>query len=415
MAFAIGAAITAAGAIGGGLISSSANKSAAKDQANAIREAANTQAAATRDAITARNQALAVATDQMIPIEQARVGGSEDLARVQESQGSALASAMRTANQAQGATLDAYETFAGGTEQGMFNAAADTLTGAGDRGIAAVTAGQGQVEDLFRPVIGEAADTYNPGYRLGLTPNQTIAREDLLRRARGVVAASGLRGAGRGGVATILDADRRFLAQAADTNDGLNRDAEKANLTLRQTQRTRADAARSALASSAMTTGQSISNLETRRGEGVANIRTAQGGAQAASTRRRGEIASTAIRGDLDATRTQLAADETAAKTRVAGRNAFADDRKWYSGLGLNTASQNANTISAGGDDQARALTGIGAVNANSTTANAGLGADLIGRIGALGGDYLERYLKANPSGGGNAGLVRDTDAGMGA
>jgi hypothetical protein len=93
---------------------------------------------------------------------------------------------------------------------------------AAQRGIGAIRAGTGNYAATINPLL-----TPNPvqlPMHRGLTPNQQIGRQDLLRQGQATLAASGLRGAGRAGVGTILDADRRYIASARDAR----RDAARA-------------------------------------------------------------------------------------------------------------------------------------------------------------------------------------------
>jgi hypothetical protein len=88
--------------------------------------------------------------------------------------------------------------------------------GAANRGIDAIRAGTMRFASTMQPLTEREAEFYTPNYRLGLTPNQTLAREDLQRTGRAFIAKSGLRGAGRAGAAAILNADQRLMAKAAE-------------------------------------------------------------------------------------------------------------------------------------------------------------------------------------------------------
>lgn len=72
------------------------------------------------------------------------------------------------------------------------------------------------IPDAYRAEIAPALSQY----RGGLTRSQEIARQDLLRQGQATLASSGLRGAGRAGVGALMNADERFLADAADRNRG---------------------------------------------------------------------------------------------------------------------------------------------------------------------------------------------------
>ncbi len=144
---------------------------------------------------------------------------------------------------------------------------------AANRGIGAIQAGTSRYAETVNPLL-----TPNPvGLRTyrGLTASQQIGREDLMRQGRATVAASGLRGAGRGGVAALLDSDRRFVANAADANDREQRGE------MRRAQGS-ADSARTGLAQVYAQEGGSIANTEIGQGNNIASSLASDGRAQAA-------------------------------------------------------------------------------------------------------------------------------------
>jgi hypothetical protein len=169
---------------------------------------------------------------------------------------------------------------------------------AANRGIGAIRAGTAQFVSTMQPLTERQAEFYNPNFRLGLTPNQTIAREDLQRTGRATIAKSGLRGAGRAGAAAILDADRRFLASAAADNDQLNRNAETTNINLRENAANRRDAATSDIARIYAQEGGSVANTELGQGNRIAESISDTGRATAADTRQIGQVQGRAVLDD---------------------------------------------------------------------------------------------------------------------
>lgn len=136
------------------------------------------------------------------------------------------------------------------------------------RGIGAIRAGTGNYAATINPLL-----TPNPvalPTHRGLTAGQQIAHDDLMRDGRATLAASGLRGAGRAGVGTILDASRRFRANAADTNDRETRGE------MRRAQGV-ADNARSGLAQVYAQEGGAIANTEIGAGNRIGESMTADG------------------------------------------------------------------------------------------------------------------------------------------
>lgn len=150
--------------------------------------------------------------------------------------------------------------------------AQDRQEAAAGRGIAAIRAGTQSYADTIAPLLVERPIAL-PTYR-GLTAAQQIGRDDIRRNALATLSASGLRGAGRAGVATVMDADRRFVANAVDQND--NR-----RIAAQQAARTSADSARTGLATIRAQEGGSIANTEVGQGNRIAE--TGLRGAQTAA------------------------------------------------------------------------------------------------------------------------------------
>lgn len=98
----------------------------------------------------------------------------------------------------------------------------------------AIRQGNQLAQDRFNTIIeqGQPATDYlrtvvaNDPYTL--TPGQQTGRETVLRDARNRLASSGLRGAGRAGVAAINEADRGYYNHSVDRN--MSRSDQAANL-----------------------------------------------------------------------------------------------------------------------------------------------------------------------------------------
>ena len=175
------------------------------------------------------------------------------------------------------------------------------MRGAANRGIEAIRAGTVRFASTMQPLTEREAEVYTPNYRLGLTPNQTLAREDVQRTGRATIAKSGLRGAGRAGAAAILNADQRFMAKATEDNDQLNRTAELTNINLRESARDKRNAATSDIGRMFAQEGGSVANIEIGQGNNVANSISNIGGATAGDTRSIGQVQANSITNQADA------------------------------------------------------------------------------------------------------------------
>jgi len=134
------------------------------------------------------------------------------------------------------------------------NAAARAeLTAAKQRGIGYIDQGTQNYASTIAPLMTERPILL-PTYR-GLTTQQQLGRQDLQRTGQAALASSGLRGAGRAGVGSYLDAMGRYNAAARDATDGANRIAK-------QTARSSADAARTGLATVQANAGTAKANTE---------------------------------------------------------------------------------------------------------------------------------------------------------
>jgi hypothetical protein len=155
------------------------------------------------------------------------------------------------------------------------------MAAARDRGIGAIRSGTQAYTDTVAPML-EERPIMLPTYR-GMTDAQRITREDMQRRAMNTLATSGLRGAGRAGVASIMDQDRRFVAYATARND-----ADR--LGALRTARSSADSARSGLAQVRAQEGGSIANTEIGQGNRMADSITRQGQTTGQATQQVGTI-----------------------------------------------------------------------------------------------------------------------------
>jgi hypothetical protein len=92
---------------------------------------------------------------------------------------------------------------------------------AADRGVQAIRAGTQNYADIVAPLLYQSQD-------YSLRPHERIALEDLTRDANAYLATSGTRGAGRGGVASVFDMRRRYVADALGRREDINRATEEA-------------------------------------------------------------------------------------------------------------------------------------------------------------------------------------------
>ena len=155
----------------------------------------------------------------------------------------------RAADTASAAAIRAAEIEQEGARQ-----AREAYEAAAQRGIGAIREGTRGFEETIRPLTVPVT---------ALTPAQRIALDDQTSEDNATLAASGLRGAGRAGVAAVMDNRRRFTADALDEN------------------RRRSDAALSALANIRAQEGGAIASTEIGAGNQIGSTFTtaAQSGA----------------------------------------------------------------------------------------------------------------------------------------
>lgn len=181
---------------------------------------------------------------------------------------------------------------------------AETRAAAG-RGIEAIRAGTQDFARTTAPMLTERPIML-PSYR-GLTDAQQIARDDLRRNGLATIAASGLRGSGAG-VRSVMDQDRRFVADAAARGD-----ADR--LGAMRSARASADSARQNLGQVYAQQGSAIANTEIGAGNSIANNLSNEGRSTA------GMLAS---QGNAQAQGMQMAAD-TQAQAGVANAGVWGD------------------------------------------------------------------------------------------
>lgn len=152
------------------------------------------------------------------------------------------------------------------------------MRAAATRGLGYIDTGTSQYADTIKPLL-TPNPIMLPTYR-GLTPGQQIGQNDLNRTIQASLASSGLRGAGRAGVAAGLDQNRRFIASAHDANDA------DARGEMRRAQGV-ADTSRSGLAGVYSGAGTNKANTEigvgTQIGNNLSNTGTAVAGLTANS------------------------------------------------------------------------------------------------------------------------------------
>jgi hypothetical protein len=223
----------------------------------------------------------------------------------------------------------------------------DELNASKARGLAAIDAGTAGYAATINPLLTPNPIVL-PTYR-GLTAQQQTGEQDLLRNSKASLAASGLRGAGRAGVAAIMDQDRRYQEDARAGNDTDTRNEQRR--------------------------AQSVANNAV---SGLAGIQASSAGAKA---------------------NTELGTGNSLAST-------FSNAGTTAAGLTSATGQANANAVTSGGNAVAGATNTAGTANANAvdsnatTTAQSGLAdAKLTGQtIGSL-GSIIAGQLSAGPIG----------------
>jgi hypothetical protein len=341
------------GSIIGAVIGSNANKKAASTQAAASERATALQTEALRESTRMQTEAGGLARQGLLDAgERARQAQIEagDLTR----QGLLEAGDRATQTQIQ----------TGERARGEISAAAN-------RGIEALRAGTARFVSTMQPLTEREAEFYNPNFRLGLTPNQALAREDLQRQGRATIAKSGLRGAGRAGAAAILNADQRFMAKAAEDNDQLNRTAELTNIQLRESARDKRNAATSDIARMYAQEGGGIASTEIQQGNLLANTELTQGNRVADTQLGQGNrIAETQFLQGNRIADTQLGQDNRIAGTYLDVARGVSADARAIGG--------------AEGSNQLR----MGDAYAGASRANADLWSGVAGQAGGMAAGY---------------------------
>lgn len=203
--------------------------------------------------------------------------GGNVLARNQATSGANQAAAIQAA--ANAAALD--KILAANKE------ARDVMIQRSDRGLADIDAGLGSFKSTLNPLL-----TPNPvviPQHRGLTDQQQIGLEDLRRSGLASLSATGMRGAGRAGIGTIMDQERRYRAAAAAGNDADTRQE------LRRAQGV-ADSARGTIAAGELQTGGAKANANMMVGNNLASSITSGGQSAGSLTAQTGQSAADAAR-----------------------------------------------------------------------------------------------------------------------
>ena len=173
---------------------------------------------------------------------------------------------------------------------------------AAERGVTALQTGRDRARAEIDPILGYTQEA--PGYLRNvmlsadtdLTPDQQQGLDDLHRDIRSSLAASGLRGAGRAGVAAYGDAVGRYRSRAADQNQA------------------RRDQAAGVLEARGANARTNLGNLEADTGRGIAATETRTAIPAGQAIMQAGDVAAGAAR---DSGR--YSADAMLANTSLAG------------------------------------------------------------------------------------------------
>jgi hypothetical protein len=172
------------------------------------------------------------------------------------------------------------------------NQARAEMRAASQRGLTDIDTGTGKYETTVAPLL-VPHPILAPTFR-GLTPQQELGLEDLRRQEGATLNASGLRGAGRAGVAAALDQERRYITSARGAND-------QDQLSETRAAQGRADTARSNLAAIYPQTGVAKANTELLTGTQIGNSFQQQGNATANLAQNTGSAYANASRSAGDA------------------------------------------------------------------------------------------------------------------
>ena len=179
----------------------------------------------------------------------------------------------------------------GSADQAAANTIADNQAAARDQfqksaaqGEGFIDQGAGQYASTIAPLMSQAPIAM-PTYR-DLTTQQQLGEADLMRNGQAQLAASGLRGAGRAGIGSLLDADSRYQAAARTGNDASTLQAmQTAQQTQNQARTGLANvqaAAGTAKANTAIGAGSQIGGSYQQQGNALGNL-TVQSGNNSAS------------------------------------------------------------------------------------------------------------------------------------
>lgn len=165
-------------------------------------------------------------------------------------------------------------------QAGYAKEARDETRAAAGRGLGYIDAGLSGYQNTINPLM-TARPILLPSHR-GMTTQQQLGLEDLRRGTGAALAASGQRGAGRGGIAAGLDAERRYIASARAGNDT---DA----LSEQRRAQGVADIARSGVANAQLGVGGAKAGVETGAGNTIANSLSHTGDVAATITQNIGQ------------------------------------------------------------------------------------------------------------------------------
>lgn len=180
--------------------------------------------------------------------------------------------------------------------------ARDVMVQRSDRGLADIDTGLNSFKTTLNPLL-----TPNPvviPQHRGLTPQQQIGLEDLRRSGLASLSATGMRGAGRAGIGTLMDQERRYRAAAAAGNDADTRQE------LRRAQGV-SDSARGTLAAGELQTGGAKANTNMMVGNQLASSLSNDGLSAGRLTAATGDSSAGAARaaGNVDAAATTSTAN----------------------------------------------------------------------------------------------------------
>jgi hypothetical protein len=214
--------------------------------------------------------------------------------------------------------------------------AQDQMRQAATLGIGDIQQGVSNYTSTVTPLLTPAPVTL-PTYR-DETPQQQTGESDLIRNAGAVVAASGLRGAGRAGVGSILDQDRRYQEDTRASNDANTLAAKQTAVGVANTARTNlgnvqaqeggSEANTELLVGNQLGTNSTLEGQQT--GTGTANAANAEANAQSAN----GSVASSTLGNLAGTTSSLLGGNPNVPGLGSTSQQNYVDDGSGYFGDG---------------------------------------------------------------------------------